>query len=93
MKGRMHILFILFNSIIKIKRASCKVYWIGDTDSSLHGQFATDSSLRTVRYRTVRYMDRSLHGQFATWTVRYGQFATDSSLHGQFVTWRFYYRS
>ena len=47
----------------------------GDTDSSLHGQFVTDSSL----------LDTSLHGHFVTghfvtWTVRY----MDSSLHGYF---------
>ena len=52
----------------------------------------TDSSLRTVRYWTLRYTDTSLHGHFVT-----GHFVTrtlrymDSSLHGQFVTWTLRY--
>ena len=69
-----------------------------DTDSSLHGQFVTDTSLQ----------DTSLHGhfvtgQFVTRTVRYGHFVTDTSLQdtslhghfvtGHFVTWTLRYRT
>ena len=72
----------LLGFLLREKCRDCQyIGTVGDTDSSLHGQFATDSSLQDsslhgqIATRTVRYMDSSLrtvcYGQFATRTVRY----------------------